>query len=383
MIHFIKKIRVSRTFLILMGQSVAVGLLLMLISGWVFPYTMDSMIYISTAEHIVRFKGLLFTNFFIPPAVPDVLPLDDWPPGFPMSIAILKWAGINEYVAALILPRVCCLSLPFLFFGVFRKFVPDNVSFFASGMCSLTFSVLACSTIAWSDTPYLALTLLVLIMMFNIIERKALVRGSIIVLAGVLSGTAVLIKYLGISLIVSVGMCLIVGTVIRMVTLKDFIRTVCLYGLGICLPVVPYCIRNLIVFGVMGVYQSSTAKADFIPDMIFVIRLYLQGLSSMIFGIGSFAWIIPIFIACFVIWFLGSAKHLMREHQTKFICLLLVVMYFFIHSIFLIYYRSVALILANPDVDDRLLMQLSWILLGGVIFAVHGGPSEMVRIKRC
>src|SRR5260370_36896248 len=104
-------------FLILMGQSVAIGFLLWLISGWVFPFTGDSMMYISTAEHIVRFQGLVFTNFFVQPPVPDVLPMSLTPPGYPVGIAMLKWMGINEYAAALILPRVCCLCLPFLFFS--------------------------------------------------------------------------------------------------------------------------------------------------------------------------------------------------------------------------------------------------------------------------
>ena len=155
MIHSFKKIMLSPTILILAGQSATGAFLLWLIAGSVFPYTFDSILYITTAENIVHGKGLLCTNFFVQAPIPDVLPMSLAPPGYPISIAVLKWLGLNAYVAALLLPRVCFLSLPFLFFPIFKRFFPENISLIASGMCSLTSAVLTCSVIAWSDTPYL------------------------------------------------------------------------------------------------------------------------------------------------------------------------------------------------------------------------------------
>ncbi len=373
MFYPFKKIKVSSIFLVLIGQVLAVGFLLWLMAGWVFPFTTDSMVYISTAENIVRFKGLLFTNFFVRPPFPDVLPLSIWPPGYPISIAVLKWMGVNEYAAALILPRLCCLFLPFLFWGIFRRLIAENIALFASGMCSLTFSVLSSSVFVWSDTPYLSLCLLVLMMTFDIIEKKTSVHWSVILLAGVLSGVAFLIRYIGISLIASIGICLIIGFMIRAMTFKDLMRMICFYGLGVCLPVVPYIVRNLVVFGTVSAYSYHVSKAVFLSNLVVVVRLYFQGLSSMVFGKGSFTWIIVAFMIVSVGWFLGRARDLIKESPTKFIYIALLLVYFFSQSVLLIYYRSEALIPGNPDIDGRLMMQLSWILLGGAIFAVHAG----------
>src|SRR5579862_3472799 len=96
----------NSTLLILIGQSTAVAFLLRLISGWVFPFTWDSMMCISTAKHIAHFQGMLFNNFFIQPPAMDVLPIFNAPPGYSIAIAILDRLGMNAYTAALVLPRV-------------------------------------------------------------------------------------------------------------------------------------------------------------------------------------------------------------------------------------------------------------------------------------
>jgi len=367
--------------LILIGQSVAGALLLWLISAWVFPFTFDSIMYITTAEHIVHGKGLLCANLFVDPPLPDVLPMSLTPPGFPISIAILKWLGLNAYFAALSLPRICFLFLPFLFFKIFKRFFPDNVSLIASGMCSLTSTVLTCSVIAWSDTPYLVLSLLVFLMVFNIIEKKTSVHWSYIVLTGILSGFAFLFRYVGISLMASIGICLIVATIIRMITFKDLVRTGLLYGLGLCLPVVPYCIRNLVIFGVIGKVPPSISTALFLSHLHIVVQLYLQGLSLIIFGISPLSWVIFILVICFFCWFLGRMKGLMMESHTKFISLVLIYSYFFIYSFFLIYNKSDNFLSGNPDIDQRVMMQLSWALLGGIIFVIYAGIKRWVPSK--
>jgi hypothetical protein len=356
--------------LILLGQSIAGIFLLWMVAGWVFPFTTDSILYITTAQNIAHFKGLLSVNLFVQPAAPDVLPLHLTPPGYPIAIAILKWCGINEYAAALILPRVCFLSLPFLFYFIFKRFFSSNGSRLVSGICALSFTVLECSVIAWSDIPYLALSLLVLIMVFNIIEQKTLMPWSYIMLAGVLSGTAFLIRYAGVSLIISVGMCFIVMGAVRMVPFKDVIRAVVFYGLGAVLPIVPYCLRNLVVFGVMNVNPSSIPPDQFYYQLMRVVELYFKGLSSIIFGVDSGAVIILIILAGLGAWVAFSFKNLIERSPATAVCLVLLLLYFFIYSIFLIYNKSLAFLPGNPDIDGRVMVPIFWILLGGIAAAL-------------
>ena len=59
----------------ILGFQIILGLALVVtLSGTVFPFSMDSLFYISTAEHVVRFKGLVFSNFSVFPATAEVLP---------------------------------------------------------------------------------------------------------------------------------------------------------------------------------------------------------------------------------------------------------------------------------------------------------------------
>lgn len=372
MIHFLKTKSVLPNAFILVALSLLGAFLLWMMAGWVFPFTCDSILYITTAENIAHFKGILSTNIFVQPPIPNVLPMHLTPPGYPISIAVLKWAGVvNEYIAALFLARLSYLFLPFLFFSVFRRFFSENVSLIAAGICSLSFSVLSCSVIAWSDTPYLSLSLLILIMMFNIIEKRTCIQWSYVVLTGILSGFAFLLRYVGISLLVSIGFTLIVAAMLKAITFKDFVRVVLLGGLGLCLPVVPFCIRNLIVFGAWGVTPPSISVPDFFYHMSFVIPLYLKGLSLIIFGVGSLAWFILILIISSLVYFFYRLRDLLKLNQTQFICLVLVLAYFLIYSIFLIGNKSQAFLPGNPDIDDRVMIQLSWIIQAVIIFVIY------------
>jgi len=234
---------------------------------------------------------------------------------------------------------------------------------------------------AWSDTPYLALSLLVLMMAFNIMEKKAVGDGPFIVLMGILSGISFLVRYIGISLIVSIGLWLIIAFVIRRITLKDFVRTSVFYGFGICLPVIPFFIRNFIVFGRISTYLSPLPGSHLFSNLMVMTQSYFQGLSTMMFGSGSLSWSIPIIIVCVLFWFFSRMNGLLKDSPTKFMCLVLLLMYFFINSFFLIYNTSKAFIPGNPHVETRLLIQLSWMLMGGGVFAVSAGLKRWCRIK--
>ena len=203
-------------------------------------------------------------------------------------------------------------------------------------MCSLTFAVLTCSVIAWSDTPYLSLSLLVLLMVFNIMERKTSVHWSYIVLTGILSGFAFLFRYVGISLIASIGVCLIVATIIRMITIERFSSYGGALGSWLCLPIVPYLYPKSGRVRSIGVIPSSdTNEAIFFSNVNLVVRLYLQGLSTIIFGTSSLAWVIFILIIMFYFMVFLRLEGFDEVSLLRNLCsLVLLGMYFFIYSFF-------------------------------------------------
>lgn len=359
----------SIPFLILIVQSLIGGACLWAMSGWTFPFTTDSIMYISTAVNIANHNGMVFSNIFVQPAFVDFLPMSLTPPGFPIAIAFLKWLGVNEYVAALVLPRACYLMLPFLFFSIFSRFLSSSLALFTSGVCALTFAILGCAVIAWTDIPYLALSLLTFSRLFKIFESEGGARWFDLVLVGVLSGVAFMFRYVGVSIILSALFMFVLMSLINRSTLRSLFLNLCLYSLGLLIVVSPYLIRNWIVFGDISMAPPAVTIDTFLSNMKLVVGYYLQGISVVIFGVKSFGLAIVLITLLLFTWLVVSLRRLISKYKIKLLCLLLLVMYFASYSLFVIFNKSQAFLPNNPDIDERLMIQVSWILVGGVIYS--------------
>ena len=351
----------AQTILFFIFQFLLCLILLYFFSGWVFPFTTDSVIYVSTADHIHHNKGLLFSNFFIQPPELDSIPTWFAPPGYPILIVVLKFLGINEYTASLTLPHVGFLLLPFLFFMVFTTFMPTTVACLASFVCTFMFSTLKCSLIAWSDVPYLCFSLFSLVAVFRIIAKKTKVAIPFILLAGALSGFSVLVRFVGVTLVASIVTGLIVMTVMRLISVKDFIKTITFYGLGVFMTIAPYLLRNLLAFGVLQPYNTPPSNVPLLTNL----HDYLNILAEMIFTHYSFAAVIVMIIAGGSLWFIFYFKKSIKIKQGQLIYPLILFIYFFYGSIFLIAYKT---IYYGPEpIDDRYLLQVAWIMMGGLV----------------
>ncbi|MEI7997971.1 MAG: hypothetical protein WCH62_00475 [Candidatus Omnitrophota bacterium] len=354
-----------RNIFIFVGQFILCLFLLLLFSNWVFPFTTDSITYITTAENISHFKGQLFSNYLIAPAEVDVLPSFLAPPGYPILIAAFKFIGIDAYKASLILPRVGFLFLPLLFFMVFKRLMPMSVAWVTAFVCTFMFSTLKCSLIAWSDVPYLCFSLLSLIAVFKVIEKKDKISVFIVLLAGILAGYSFLIRYVGITLIVSIGIGFLASVFLSVFSLKDFIRIFRVFALGVLLVVLPYIARNILVFGTIQAYRMPPSDVAFCDN----VHAYLRTLAEMIFTNPSFEYVILLIILFLLIGFIVVGKSLVRNNPGRFLCALILFFYFFLNSIFVVGYKTIYF---GPEaIDDRYLLQVAWILMGFLTYMVY------------
>ncbi|MEI7997972.1 MAG: hypothetical protein WCH62_00480 [Candidatus Omnitrophota bacterium] len=356
---------IPRTVIIYIPQFILGLFLLLLFSNWVFPFTTDSITYITTAENISQFKGIVFNNYFITHPKHDIRPSFVAPPGYPILIAAFKFIGIDAYKASLIIARSGFLLLPFLFFMVFKRLMPLAVALVASFVCTFMFSIVKCSLFAWSDVPYLCFSLISLIAAFQIIEKKAQVPFLFIFLAGVIVGYSFLIRYVGLTLIVSIGIGFLGSYLLRIFSLKDFIKTACGYLLGILLVILPYFLRNMAVFGRIQPYHQLSFKGPFLATA----HVYLQTLAEMIFASPSFEYVVLVFIIGLLIFIMRGTKTLFQNNQECFIYVLILLIYFFLVSVLLVVFMTMYSV--PESIDDRYLIQMAWILMGSFVYAVN------------
>ena len=340
--------------------------LLVLFAGGVFPFSMDSLFYITTAEHIVRFQGFLFSNFSVIPANADVLPsVILHPPGYPVLIALLKFIGVNEYTGALLWPKACFLALPLLFFFVLRRVMPRTPALIAAGVCSFTFAVIKCSLMAWSDVPYLCFALMSFALAFWIMERRGKAPVILIVAAGFLAGYALLIKYIGMTLVASIFTGFGVCGLLSMMPRRTFFKTVGFYGLGFLLVIGPMVVHNMLLFRTALPYKMPPSTVPLVVNL----HDYFREMALIVFASPLFEGAVLVMIAAFAVVLIRKARDCSGRDPMALVGGIVLAAYFVYNSAFLIAFKTVCY---GPEpIDDRYLIQIAWILLAACVWALH------------
>lgn len=344
---------------------------LVVLSGWVFPFTTDSLIYVTTAERLVSFKGLTFANIFVQPPASDFLPAMLEPPGYPLLIALLKLIGINEYKAAVLIPRLIFIFLPYLFFLIFRRLASPTVAFIAAFTATFMFSTIKVSLVAWTDVPYLAFSLVSIIMAFRMVEKEGKAGVLFIFLAGLIAGYAFLIRYIGLTLIAAIAVALASSTLLKIISWKNLFRIFCFYGLGMALVVLPFIVRNQIVFGTIQPYQMPPSESPFIVN----VHDFFQGLALMFFANRFFEIVIVLMMAGLVLSFCLGAREWIKRDKKIWICALILMAYLIFDSVFLIVYKSICY--GPEEINERYLLQIGWILVGGLVYLLNIGLQKI------
>lgn len=347
--------------------TAAAGFLLWCVTGWVFPFTTDSLTYISTAEHILSGAGLVFNNIFVVPPAADVLHVYS-PPGYPSAIALLALTGINPYDAAVLISGISYLFLPALFFGVFRSLLPNGAALCAAAAGCGLFSILGAAAIAWSDVPFLAIVLGSMILV-----ARGLNAGRrwvpFIICAGLLAGAALMFRYVGVAWIITAGAVLITACRSKDSSARGNWCMAGAFGAGALVVAAPYFVRNVLVLG--GPMPAAKAFGDYWGQAGIVAHLYLKGLSGVLFGTSVF----PAGIFIVIVLFLGFSIWVWRTRNGQQWngrwAFLSIVIYFVVYSLSVIHMKAVAFLPGNIDVDERLALQAAWVLSGGIIAVVY------------
>lgn len=361
----------TKALLILVIVTACLGLFLFTFSSHVFPFTTDSLIYISAAQHWGAGEGLVFDNVFVQPPGPETLPLKLYPPGYSFLIALLSWLGMDPPMAALSITRFFYLLLPLGFFLVLSQVMPLTLAVVISAVCAFMFSYSECGLMAWTDIPFLSLSLISFFFAFKAVGPKSEKQFLYAFLSGLVSGAAVLTRNVGYALVLSIILGFLHFPVFRLINFKRILRIGRAYLMGVLLLLAPYWLRNFLVFGELNPYRLPPAKVALTENLLD----YGHTLARMILINPSYFYILLVLVAGMLIWFLWALRPSFRSDKRRLLCAGTVILYFFIGSALVI--LSKTFYFMPEPINERYLIQYAWILMAGLVFSIHMGLQKL------
>jgi Dolichyl-phosphate-mannose-protein mannosyltransferase len=185
--------------------------------------TSDSVLYLSTADSVRAGHGLLFY---------EGLPLTQYPPGFPVLLAGAGEVAGSSVLGARLLNALCLALVVLLGWLLLRNHVRSRALRLAGAIAlALAPTLFFVSSTAWSEAPFLVLTLASVLALEAALARPRLRRW--VVAAALLAGGSFWLRYSGLWLIVTVPVVLLVANR-RMLTARERLTRAGLFVLVAC-----------------------------------------------------------------------------------------------------------------------------------------------------
>jgi len=161
----------------------------------------DSVAYLSTGINLAGSHGLLML---------DDGPLTVFAPGLPMIAALGDLIGVGAVTTLRILSIASFGAIVALGGEVLRRTVRTReIALGSTALLALSPALLGISQMAWSEPPFVALTLVFLLRLSSVWERRSLTRADTAILAGS-CWVAFLLRYAGMALIAMAGITLLI-----------------------------------------------------------------------------------------------------------------------------------------------------------------------------
>jgi hypothetical protein len=228
----------------------------------VFPYTPDSACYIEQARSLldrgVFESGLYGTENSSATFVPDPL----FPPGYPILIALFSLLlKVPPEVVALFLSLSALALIPICTVFSFKRIVGSEAALLIGLLVVSTPAIIRWGNVASTDI----LSMLLVIFCMGLV-LKAGDRLIAWFVAGLLVGFSYLLRNANLAFVLSLCGFLAWSIVFDSENRRKKIGIVCVWLLSFSAVVVPWMIRNLIVFGKIQPYSMPPSSVGFIEN---------------------------------------------------------------------------------------------------------------------
>ncbi|MFA5919696.1 MAG: glycosyltransferase family 39 protein [Methylococcaceae bacterium] len=228
----------------------------------VFPYTPDSACYIEQArtlmERGVFESGLYGTEEPSATFVPDPL----FPPGYPILIALFSLLlSVPAEVVVLFLSLTALALIPACMVFSFRRNVSAEVALLIGLLVVFTPAIIRWGNVA--STDILSVLLVIFCMGLVLKAGDRLIAWCV---AGLLVGFAYLLRNANLAFVLSICGFIAWSIVFEAENRRKIIVIACVWLLSFSAVVVPWMIRNLMVFGKIQPYSMPPSSVGFIEN---------------------------------------------------------------------------------------------------------------------
>lgn len=206
----------------------------------------DSAYYIATGESIYHGQGFYSIARE---------PYTGWTPLYPLSIVAFMRLGFDSEQSARLIPILCFALSIFPVFYLIKRLCNVVAGYIACIIFLVSTPILAMTSYAWSEMPYIYFSLVAILFMIKYLENDG--SGIIMICcAGLFTTYAILTRYIGVTLL-PVGLVAII--IKNKHSLKNIFYQLPLFGLISVLPFVLWLYRNFALTGkIVGYGGAST-----------------------------------------------------------------------------------------------------------------------------
>ena len=228
----------------------------------VFPYTPDSACYIEQARTLmdrgVFESGLYGTENPSVAYVPDPL----FPPGYPILIALFSLLlPVPPEVAALFLSLTALALIPACMVFSFRRVVGSETALLIGLLVAFTPAIIRWGNVASTDI----LSVLLVILCMGLV-LKAADRLMVWFVAGLAVGFAYLLRNANLAFVLSLCGFIAWSIIFDTENRRKKIVIACVWLLSFSAVVVPWMIRNLMVFGKIQPYSMPPSSVGYLEN---------------------------------------------------------------------------------------------------------------------
>jgi hypothetical protein len=322
----------------------------------------DSVVYLDTAENILNGMGIMAYGE----------PMTHYPPGYPLMLSFIGLLFRGDILQGAIWLHALLFGLNLFLIG-FTVLLYSNKSLLAlvgvgTFGFATSFSIVSGHAMAWSDPPFITLFLLIFILLMVYVSRPTF---PILALLSFLLGFAILVRYIGITLLPPAVLVLLVwgkGSISK--KLQDI-----LFMIFVSIsPLVVWFARNWFVSQTLANRESSFQFLGFHLDALTMLSRFYDFVLPIIMPVWlKAAQVIFVFaLMLWGIWFLHRRRFIQHYwHSPKIVMPAMYLLFFLSYIAFMIF--SQLFIEVRRDWDYRILLPafLALAFLGlGLLFAL-------------
>ncbi len=346
----------------------------------VYPFTDDGVIYVESARNLLLGRGLVHTPYSVFPSDAELVPLQFFPPGYPLLIAAAASLGLDVQAASLTVTRLSVALVPFLVNWAVRPVAPLDIRVGTAVLVATSPAVMETSFAAMTDVPFLGFSLLSVGCLLRARDGKA--GTAYLLVSGVAAGLCYSVRIFGAAFLLAGAATVLAKWTFRTDRLRFYQGFT--WGASAAAVVLPLWYRNLSMFGTVqpyGIPPLSPSISDFVLEFrehLWNLLVDVSGATAA--GIIAWDWKLAAALGGVASWIIIRMLVRARDagvNERQRVFLIFAGLYLVVGTGVVVYGQ------ANYGAGDYLRYAIphSWMLVLGLLYAAARAWATSIRLR--